>query len=141
MIYTTMGWLRLVGSLKLKVAFAEYRLFYRDVLRKRSIVLRSLLIVATPYDNIYHYQFKRADFRGPTASCGVVMYKQNIYCDIYSITVYIHCFFLKIWFQLALLVYWFKSVTWIHALLFWKPDFNLPTSWLNSNPLYSYTYA
>ena len=30
----TMGWLRLVGSLKLYVSFAEYRLFYRALLQK-----------------------------------------------------------------------------------------------------------
>jgi len=45
----TMGWLRLVGSLKLQVSFAEYCLFYRALLQKRPIILRSLLIVATPY--------------------------------------------------------------------------------------------
>ena len=44
-----MGWLRLVGSLKLQVSFAEYSLFYRALLQKRPIILRSLLIVATPY--------------------------------------------------------------------------------------------
>jgi len=44
-----MGWLRLVGSLKLYVSFAEYRLFYRSLLQKRPIILMSLLIVATPY--------------------------------------------------------------------------------------------
>jgi len=38
------GWLRLVGSFKLKVSFAEYRLFYRALLQKRPIILRSLLI-------------------------------------------------------------------------------------------------
>jgi len=43
-----MGWLRLVGSLKLQVSFAENRLFYRALLQKRPIILRSLLIVATP---------------------------------------------------------------------------------------------
>ena len=42
------GWLRLVGSLKLKVSFAEYRLFYKALLQKRPIILRSVLIVATP---------------------------------------------------------------------------------------------
>ena len=41
----TMGWLRLVGSLKVQVSFTEYRLF---LLQKRPIILRSLLIVATP---------------------------------------------------------------------------------------------
>jgi len=44
-----MGWLRLVGSLKLQVSFAEYSLFYRALLQKRPIILRSLLMVATPY--------------------------------------------------------------------------------------------
>ena len=31
------------------VSFAEYRLFYRALLQKRPIILRSLLVVATPY--------------------------------------------------------------------------------------------
>jgi len=44
------GWLRLVGSLKLQVSFAEYRLFCKALLQKRPIILRSLLIVATPHD-------------------------------------------------------------------------------------------
>jgi len=43
-----MGWLRLVGSLKLQDSFAEYRLFYGALLKKRPIILRGLLIVATP---------------------------------------------------------------------------------------------
>jgi len=45
---TSMGWLRFVGSLKLYVSFAEYSLFYIFLLQKRPIILRSLLIVATP---------------------------------------------------------------------------------------------
>jgi len=44
-----MGWLRWVGSLKWSVSFAEYSLFYRSLLQKRPIILRSLLIIATPY--------------------------------------------------------------------------------------------
>jgi len=49
-VYTqiSMGWLRLVGSLKDYVSFAEYSLFCRVLLQKRPIILRSLLIVATP---------------------------------------------------------------------------------------------
>jgi len=43
-----MWWPQLVGSLKLQVSFAEYRLFYRALLQKRPVILRSLLIVATP---------------------------------------------------------------------------------------------
>jgi len=42
------GCLRLVGSLKSQVSFAEYCLFYRALLQKRIIISRSLLIVATP---------------------------------------------------------------------------------------------
>jgi len=46
---TSMGWLRLVGSLKLQVSFAKEP-YKRDyVLQKRPIILRRLLIVATPY--------------------------------------------------------------------------------------------
>ena len=43
-----MGWLRLVGSLKLQVSFAEYRLFYRSLSQNRSVIVRSLLVAATP---------------------------------------------------------------------------------------------
>ena len=43
-----MGWLRLVGSFKLQVSFAEYSFFYRALLQKRPINSRSLIIVATP---------------------------------------------------------------------------------------------
>jgi len=44
-----MGSLRLVGSLKVKVFFAKEP-YKRDyILQKRPIILRSLLIVATPY--------------------------------------------------------------------------------------------
>ena len=44
-----MGWLRLVGSLKSYVSFAEYCLFYRALLQNTPEILRSLLIVDTPY--------------------------------------------------------------------------------------------
>ena len=45
-----MGWLRLVGSLKWWVSFAEYSLSYRALLQKRPMILRNLLllIIATP---------------------------------------------------------------------------------------------
>ena len=43
------GWLRLVGSLKLQVPFAK-KPYKRDyILQKRPIILRSLLLIATPY--------------------------------------------------------------------------------------------
>jgi len=70
-----MGWLRLVGSLKLLVSFAKEP-YQRDyILQKRPIILRSLLIVATPYTINYE-------------SCTHVLI-QNI---IYSTQVYIHIY-------------------------------------------------
>ena len=60
--HSTMGWLRLVGSLKSLVFFAEYHLFYRALLQKRRIIFRSLLIVATPYTYILtHIQWNAQD--------------------------------------------------------------------------------
>ena len=47
-----MGWLQLVASLNLQISFAEYSLFHRALLQKRPIILRSLLIEATPYQTI-----------------------------------------------------------------------------------------
>jgi len=44
-----MGWLRLVGSLKLQVSFAKEPYKRVDILQKRLMILRSLLIVATSY--------------------------------------------------------------------------------------------
>jgi len=47
-----MGWLRLVGSLKLYVSFAKEP-YKRDyILPKRPIIFRSLLIVAAPYHEL-----------------------------------------------------------------------------------------
>ena len=46
--YTAVGWLRSVGSIRLYVSFAEYRLFYRALLQKRPIILSILLTEATP---------------------------------------------------------------------------------------------
>ena len=44
-----MGWLRLVGSLKLQVSFGKEP-YKRDyILQTRHIILRSLQVVATPY--------------------------------------------------------------------------------------------
>ena len=46
---TDVRWLRLVGSLKLQVSFAKEPYKRDDILQKRLTILRSLLIVATPY--------------------------------------------------------------------------------------------
>ena len=44
-----MGWLRLVGCLKIYVSLQNIGLFCRSLLQKRPISLSILLIVATPY--------------------------------------------------------------------------------------------
>ena len=44
-----MGWLRLAGSLKTHVSFAEYCLFCRALVQKRLVILSILLSKATPY--------------------------------------------------------------------------------------------
>ena len=46
--YVAMGWLRLVGSVKLQVFCTEYSLFYRALLQKRPVILPILLTEATP---------------------------------------------------------------------------------------------
>jgi len=45
--------------LQLYVSFAEYRLVYRALLQKRPMILRSLLIVATPYKRYREKQSER----------------------------------------------------------------------------------
>jgi len=45
----SIGWLRFVGSLKLQVSFAKEPYKRDSILQKRRIILRSLLIVATPW--------------------------------------------------------------------------------------------
>jgi len=50
----SMGWLRLVGSLKLKVSFLLKIPFEKDnILQKRPMILTSLLIVATPHERTW----------------------------------------------------------------------------------------
>jgi len=49
-----MGWLWLVDSLKLWVSFAKEPYKRDDILQKRPVILRSLLIVATPCQEEKH---------------------------------------------------------------------------------------
>jgi len=53
-----MRWLRLVGSLKVKVFFAKEPYKRDDILQERPIILWSLLIVATPYAPVKLYSSK-----------------------------------------------------------------------------------
>jgi len=59
-----MGWLRLVGSLKLQVSFAKEP-YKRDyILQKRPVILKSLPIVATPYMQVLYFTYLCMDI-GP----------------------------------------------------------------------------
>jgi len=51
----TMGWLRLVGSFKFQVSFAKEPYKTDDILQKRHIILRSLLIVVSLYYIAYFH--------------------------------------------------------------------------------------
>ena len=50
--FAAMGWLWLVGSIKLYVSFAKEPYKRNYVLQKRPIILSILLIVATPYSQV-----------------------------------------------------------------------------------------
>jgi len=56
-----MGWLLVVGSLKLQVSFAKEPYERDDILQKRPVILRSLLIVATPYSETRSYMLLHED--------------------------------------------------------------------------------
>ena len=81
-----MGWLRSVGSIKLQVSFAEYRLFYRALLQKRPIIQLILLTEAVIL-LISHYMQVLAVVRGtyehiveaPMTQNEVVEYVSNTY--------------------------------------------------------------
>ena len=79
-IHTHMGWLQVVGSLNLYVSFAEYHLFYRALLQKRSILLRSVRIEATPYIHTYILVVEVRNFnsRCPLAPPFFCRYKKYI---------------------------------------------------------------
>ena len=49
-LISSMGWLQLVGCLKVQVSLQNTGLFCRALLQKRPIFLSILLIVATPYN-------------------------------------------------------------------------------------------
>ena len=52
-----MGWIWLGGSLKSYVSFAKKPYERDDILQKRPMILRSLLIVATPHDLLSLYKY------------------------------------------------------------------------------------
>ena len=89
--------LQLVRSLKLEVSSAEYRLFHRVLLQKRPIILRSLLIVATPYRNcialsIFKCAFEENDFLLVHTQCPrSIVCTHNAPQSFGSICMYMRC--------------------------------------------------
>jgi len=65
-----MGWLRFVDSLKSLVSFAEEPYKRDDILQKRPIFLRSLLIVATPYPDLVACVYMNVSLCLCTCECG-----------------------------------------------------------------------
>ena len=61
-LHITMGSLRLAGSLKLSVSFAKEPYKRDDILQERPKILRSLLIIATPYLYIWLHQLYPLNF-------------------------------------------------------------------------------
>jgi len=69
-----MGWLHVY------VSFAEYRLFYRALLQKRPIILKSLLIVATPY-HVVAQRSEEMQYYFFRAGSKTMILKPNPICD------------------------------------------------------------
>ena len=100
--YHIMGWLRSVGSMKLQVSFAEYRLFYSALLQKRPVILRSLLNRSHPISHCHiimlscywrHWNTRRAvgtsDAGHRLHACVCVCVCVSVYTYIYT---YLHIF-------------------------------------------------
>jgi len=74
MLCHPMGWLRLVGSLKLQVSFAKEPCKRDAILQKRPIILRSILIVATPYLQL---AVPWENVHAPTSACACVCERER----------------------------------------------------------------
>jgi len=101
--FIDIGWLRLVGSIKLQVFFAEYRLFYKALLQKRPVLLSILLTEATPYVYIYVYDihiyvyvdvfrcvYEIRVVEGVSSVIDMCIYMYIIYIYMYIIYIYMY---------------------------------------------------
>ena len=97
-----MGWLRLVGSLKLYVSFAKEPYKRDHILQKRPVILRSLIIVATQYlDKCESYRTRRR------VTCLVDMFMIMCGCVyVYYTYVYIYiCIYIYIYIYTYIYMY------------------------------------
>jgi len=65
-----MRWLRLVGSLELYVSFAEYSLFYRDLLPNFELKVRFMWFLCTPKARGFVMCRAKSEFRPKTKKNG-----------------------------------------------------------------------
>jgi len=73
----SIGWQRLVGSLKLQVSLAKESYKRDDFLPRRPVILRSLLIVATPYaymPHLAHIDRALSDMCARDMTCVYILY-------------------------------------------------------------------
>ena len=94
-----MGWLRCVVALKLQVSFAKEPCKRDDILQKRPMILRSLLIVASPYDIVCDGanadildQLDRFGFCSEENPHDTVPFELDL--EVACIYVYIHCVYM-----------------------------------------------
>jgi len=78
-----MGWLRLVGSIKLQVSLVKEPYKRGDILQKRPVILRSLLIIAAPYVNMYVKSDAIAETQAESLRLAVQCMTEYMYVNIY----------------------------------------------------------
>ena len=83
-LMSDMGWLRLVGCLKIYVSLQNIGLFCRALLQKRPILLSILLIVATPYQDLCIMR------ESPWLSATITLYNNDSLYVMYQRSVYIY---------------------------------------------------
>jgi len=81
--YKCMGWLRFVGSMKLQVSFAKYSLFDRALLQKRPVILSILLTKATPYVDMWIYEYVCMCVFGYVYTC-IRVWHSNVYLSTHT---------------------------------------------------------
>ena len=80
---TLMGWLWLVGSIKLQVSFAKEPYKTDDILQKRTIILSILLTVATPYSSNESHRRDRYHVANPKGEA-LLWVSFHLYTGLFS---------------------------------------------------------
>ena len=108
-----MGWLRLVGCLKIQVSFAK-ELYKRDLYSaKRPVFLSILLIVATPYCGLYMYPFRYL--------CTYIMFMCSFIYLCANIHVFMYIHHVNVFFYLFMCIHIISSISamlYIHECMY-----------------------